>query len=75
MAFVKKNFSKLFTEHPDGSIEPKSPIMIGSVRIGPGMRFSGSAIFNGINIFLFKGRDFEVEDQDGVNVIKGVYKT
>lgn len=70
---IKMNFSDLFTEYPDGSIEPKHRIRIGGITIGPGMRFSGSVSFSGINIFLFKGRDFEVERQGEILVIKGVY--
>ncbi len=67
------SFSELFTEYTDGSIEPKYRVRIGGVTIGPGMRFSGGVSFSGINIFLFKGKDFQIEKQGDIFVIKGVY--
>lgn len=70
---MKMNFSELFSEYPDGSIEPKHRIRIGGIIIGPGMRFKDSVSFSGINIFLFRGRGFEIEKQGDILVIKGVY--
>ncbi|MDD5432500.1 MAG: hypothetical protein PHO70_05895 [Candidatus Omnitrophica bacterium] len=66
-------FWELFQSHPDGSIEPLHPIKIGGVQFGPGVRFSKGVSFGGIDLIQYIGRDFEVETENGVYVLKGVY--
>ena len=67
------NFDKIFQIHPDGSIEPKSLVKIGGVQFGPGVRFGKGIAFSGIVIADYLGRDFEVQEEGGITVIKGVY--
>lgn len=67
------NFNALFMQHPDGSLEPRQRIRIGGVEFGPGVRFNRGVVFSGIDLTLFIGRDFEVETDGAVFVIKGIY--
>ena len=71
---AKKNFNQIFTKHEDGSLEPKQRIKVGGVVFGPGVRFSQGTSFAGIDFTLFVGRDFDVEIENGVLVIKGMYQ-
>lgn len=66
-------FDSIFTQHPDGTLEPRQRIRVGGVEFGPGVRFSRGAAFGGIDFTNFIGRDFEVETDNGVLVIKGIY--
>ncbi|MDO8637980.1 MAG: hypothetical protein Q7R43_00250 [Candidatus Daviesbacteria bacterium] len=67
------NFYQIFKINPDGSIEPLRLVRIGGVQMGPGVRFGKGVSFGGIDLSQFIGRDFEVEDQSGVYVIKGIF--
>lgn len=67
------NFYQIFRMNPDGSIEPLRVIRIGGVQFGQGVRFSKGVSFSGIDLSQYVGRDFLVEDQVGVLVIKGIY--
>ena len=69
----KLNFHSIFRLHNDGSIEPLRVIRIGGVQIGPGVRFGRGVSFGGIDIFNFIGRDFQVEEQQGVIILIGIY--
>jgi len=67
------NFFQIFRVNVDGSIEPIKVIKIGGVQMGPGVRFSKGVSFSGIDLSQYAGRDFLVEDQDGVITIKGIF--
>ena len=71
---MRINFYQLFRQYPDGSIEPTRRIRVGGVEFGPGVRFSGGVSFSGIDLMRFIGKDFEVEDQNGILFLKGVYE-
>jgi hypothetical protein len=64
---AKMAFDTIFTEHSDGSLEPRG------VEIRPGIRFSKGAAFGGVDFAQFAGNDFEVETDGDVLVIKGIY--
>ena len=67
-------FQDLFTEYPDGSLEPKTVLNIGGVTLGPGIRFSKGTSFSGIDFTLFKDKDFQVvKKSDGYEIL-GVYR-
>jgi hypothetical protein len=70
---MRVSFSTIFTQHPDGSLEPRQRIRVGGVALGPGVRFSRGAVFGGIDFHQFIGHDFEVETDGDVTVIKGIY--
>ncbi len=67
------NFYQIFKVNPDGSIEPAKIVKIGGVQFGPGVRFGKGVSFSGIDLSLYIGRDFLVEEQNGVLIIKGIY--
>lgn len=71
---TRMSFDSLFIEHPDGSIEPRRRIRVGGVDFGPGVRFSKGAVFAGIDFTLFRKHDFDVEEQQGVAIIKAIYQ-
>lgn len=71
----RKNFNQLFRINLDGSIEPMSPIRVGGVTFGPGVRFKRGTLFSGIDFTYFTGKDFVVvKHEDGTNEIQGIYK-
>jgi len=67
------NFYQIFKVNVDGSIEPLRPVRIGGVQMGPGVKFGKGVSFSGIDLSQFIGRDFAVEEQSGVYVIKGIF--
>ena len=69
----RMNFYSLFRLNPDGSIEPLRLIRMGGVQFGPGVRFGRGVMFSGVDLTQFIGRDFEVEMQDNLVIIVGIY--
>lgn len=67
------NFYQIFKVNTDGSIEPLRLIRIGGVQMGPGVRFGKGVAFSGIDLSQYIGRDFAIEEQEGVFVIKGIF--
>ena len=70
---ARMNFNTIFETHSNGSVEPRQRIRVGGVTFGPGVRFSNGVSFSGVDFTQFIGRDFEVETDGDVLVIKGVY--
>jgi hypothetical protein len=70
---ARLNFDSIFVKHPDNTIEPRQKIRVGGVTFGPGVRLSQGAAMGGVDFTLFVGRDFEVETDGDVFVIKGIY--
>lgn len=75
MERIRKSFSDIFTQHFDGSVEPKVMVRVAGVQIGPGIRVGKGITFAGVNLAHYNHRDFEVEVEEGtgVEVLKGVY--
>ncbi len=71
---ARVTFDSVFTRYEDGSLEPMQKIRIGGVSLGPGVRFSRGTSFAGVDLALFIGRDLDVEKENDVLVIKGIYK-
>lgn len=70
----KINFYQIFKVNTDdGSIEPLRLVRIGGVQIGPGVRFGKGVLFGGIDLAQFIGRDFLVEEMEGVLIIIGIF--
>ncbi|MFH1546500.1 MAG: hypothetical protein ABIE14_03935 [Patescibacteria group bacterium] len=69
---MKKNFNELFIIE-GGKITPTRRVRIGGVEFGSGVSFDSGVSFAGINLSQFTNNDFEVEERDGVWVIKGIY--
>jgi len=67
------NFDTIFITHPNHAIEPRQRIRVGGVTFGPGVQFSNGVSFSGVDFSQFRGRDFEVETDGDVLVVKGVY--
>lgn len=68
------SFNSVFTQYPDGSLEPTRRVKVGGVEFGPGVRFSKGVAFAGIDFTLFIGRDFDAQEEKGVLVINGIYQ-
>lgn len=67
------NFYQIFRINTDGSIEPLRIVRIGGVQFGPGVRLGGDVFFGGIDLAQYVGRDFQVEDHNGILIIIGIY--
>ncbi len=66
-------FESVFKKNLDGSFEPTQRIRVGGVEFGPGIRFTPGVSFVGIDFTQLVGKDFEVETDGSVMVLKGAY--
>lgn len=73
MTETKLNFHSIFKMNTDGSIEPLRVVRIGGVQFAPGVRIGRGVAFGGVDLFQYVGRDFRVEDQNGILIITGIY--
>ena len=69
---MRVNFNQLFSI-ANGAISPKTTIQIGGVTMGPGVSFGGGVSMGGVDLSQHVGKDFEVEEQNGVYVITSIY--
>lgn len=70
---ARVTFDSVFNKLPDGRLEPKQPIRVGGVTLGPGVQFGRGVSFGGIDFTQFLDRDFEIDTDGNVIVIKGIY--
>lgn len=71
---MRVSFDEVFQTSPNGTITPKSTVIIGGVTMGPGVTFTRGVVFSGVDIANYEGHDLEVDKQaDGSVVINGVY--
>lgn len=66
-------FNTIFIQHPDDTLEPIQRIRVGGVEFGPGVRFSRGVAFGGVDFTQFIGHDLEIETENEILVIKGIY--
>lgn len=66
------HFNDLFSVQ-NGAVTPKVTIHINGVTMGPGVSFGGGVLFGGVDLTQYVGKYFEIEIQNGVHIIKGVY--
>lgn len=71
MARIK--FDAIFHKYQDGSLEPKLKIRVGGIVITPGVKFSKGVAFGGIDFTNFIDHDLEVETDEDIIIIKGIY--
>ncbi len=69
---MRKHFSDLFSNQ-NGVITPKVTIHINGVTMSPGVSFGGGVSFSGVDLTQFIGKDLEVDVQNNVHILKGVY--
>lgn len=69
---MRKHFDELFTNQ-NGMVNPKVTVHINGVTMSPGVSFGGGVFFGGVDLTQFIGKYLEVELQNGVYVIMGVY--
>jgi hypothetical protein len=67
------SFYEIFKINTDGSIEPLRPVRIGGAQLGPGVRFGAGVSFGGVDLSQYVGRDFSVEEVNGVTIIIGIF--
>ncbi|TSC94410.1 MAG: Uncharacterized protein CEN87_531 [Parcubacteria group bacterium Licking1014_1] len=70
---MRVSFWQVFRINSDNSIEPMRRIRIGGVEFGPGVRFTRGVSFGGIDLSLYIGKDFEVEEIGEVWVVRSIY--
>ena len=68
-------FSEIFQVNPNGSISPKTKIIIGGVTMAPGVSFTKGVSFSGVDIASHAGHDLEIERQENAVIIKAIYKS
>jgi hypothetical protein len=63
---MRVRFSEVFHLNAGGSISAKVPVMVGGVRLEPGMEFGRRVRLGTVHFASVAGRDLEVEQQGGV---------
>ncbi len=66
-------FNTVFIQYPNAELEPRQRVRVGGVEFGPGVKFSRGVAIGGIDFTQFVERDLEVETDEDVLVIKGIY--
>jgi hypothetical protein len=69
---MRMRFDELFNNN-NGVVTPKVNVNINGVTMSPGVSFGGGVLFGGVELTQYIGKDFDVELQNGVYVIKGIY--
>ena len=70
---MRIGFWDIFKENQNGSISPISTIRVGGVTLSSGVSFTKGVTFGGINFFNYYGMDLEVEEENGIKIIKGIH--
>lgn len=71
---ARVSFNTIFKVHPNGSIESIRRVKISGVIISPGIRFSPGVRFGGIDLTLYVGKEIEIDDENGIIILKGIYR-
>jgi len=69
---MRMHFDQLFVIQ-NGAISPRFSITLGGVTMGQGVSFGNGVSFGGVNLAQHTNSYFEVDVQNGVHVIKGIY--
>lgn len=69
---MRMKFNELFS-NTNGTVTPKVNVHINGVTMSPGVSFGSGVSFGGIDLSQYIGKDFDVELQNGVYIIKGIY--
>jgi len=68
------SFWDVFDRTPTGGLTPKIRISVNGISFGHGVTFGPGVSFGGIDFTKYIGKDIAAEDQNGILVIKGIYK-
>ena len=66
-------FNEVFTVNGDGSISPKVPVVVGGVKLEPGMDFGRRVRLGNVHFAAVAGRDLEIDQQAGVTYLLRPY--
>ena len=70
---MRVRFNEVFTVNGDGSISPKVPVVVGGVKLDPGMDFGRRVRLGTVHFAAVAGRDLEVDQQAGVTYLLRPY--
>lgn len=70
---MRVRFNEVFTVNGDGSISPKVPVVVGGVKLDPGMDFGRRVRLGNVHFAAVAGRDLEVDQQAGVTYLLRPY--
>jgi len=70
---MRTPFDAIFNRLQDGSYEPRQRVRIGGVTFGPGFHFNAGVVLSGVDFTQFIDHDLEVETDQDVLVITGIY--
>lgn len=70
---MRVNFADLFTSLPDGGFSPIRKARIRGVDLKPGIWIGEGVTALGVDLERMRGRDLEIEMQQGITLVKAVY--
>lgn len=70
---MRVRFTEVFAVNGDGSISPKVPVVVGGVKLDPGMDFGRRVRLGNVHFAAVAGRDLEVDEQAGVTYLLRPY--
>ena len=62
---MRVRFHDVFHVHPDGSVAPRMPVVVGGVQLTPGVEFGSRVRIGNVHFASVAGRDLEVEESAG----------
>lgn len=66
-------FDQIFTVTPEGQVRPKCVVQVGPARLTPAVAAGSGASFGGVKLTDLIGRELEIEEKDGIVILKGAY--
>jgi hypothetical protein len=70
---MRVSFNQLFTALPDGGISPLRKARIRGIDLKPGVWIGEGISILGVEMDRLRGRDLEVEVDQGITLVKAVY--
>lgn len=67
-------FDSVFQSNPDGSISPRVSVSINGITMTPGVFFTGGVSFGGVDIASLRGKDLEVDANNGITMLRGYFQ-
>jgi len=70
---MRVRFRDVFHVHPDGSVAPRMPVVVGGVQLAPGVEFGRRVRIGSVHFAAVAGRDLEVEANAGTLFLLRTY--
>ncbi len=70
---MRMSFDELFRQSADGTISPRISVHFDGVTLVPAGEIGGGDELGGVDLTQLVDKDLDVQIQDGVHAIRGIY--